>query len=225
MFQPMRAVLLALVAVVLLTIGVGVGFVLGWNRGADMEQAKLAGASDLPDAPPVRPPAPTAAAKATDATPMVYFSPRGGCTQAVVSEINKAKTEILVQAYSFTSEPIGAALVSALRRGVKVTASLDEKANTSEKTIAGLIADSGADVRLDGKHAISHSKVMVIDGQTVVTGSFNFTNQAEHSNLENLLVIHSAELAKLYADNFQEHWTHTSPYVASAAVEPHGSRR
>ena len=50
----------------------------------------------------------------------VYFSPKGGCTEAIISEINQAKTEILVQAYSFTSAPIAKALVNAHKRGVKV---------------------------------------------------------------------------------------------------------
>jgi hypothetical protein len=33
----------------------------------------------------------------------VYFSPKGGCTEAIINEIDHARTEILVQAYSFTS--------------------------------------------------------------------------------------------------------------------------
>jgi hypothetical protein len=42
----------------------------------------------------------------------VYFSPRGGCTEAIVDEIDHAKSEIYVQAYSFTSAPIAKALVN-----------------------------------------------------------------------------------------------------------------
>jgi hypothetical protein len=36
----------------------------------------------------------------------LYFSPNGGCTDAIVKEINNSKTGILVQAYSFTSTPM-----------------------------------------------------------------------------------------------------------------------
>lgn len=49
----------------------------------------------------------------------VYFSPDGGATAAVVKEINEAKREILIQAYSFTSVPIASALVAAQKRGLK----------------------------------------------------------------------------------------------------------
>ncbi len=54
---------------------------------------------------------------------------------------------------------------------------------------------------IDAKHAIAHNKVMVIDGQTVVTGSFNFTKAAQERNAENLLIVRDAGLAKQYADN------------------------
>ena len=40
----------------------------------------------------------------------IYFSPNGGCTEAIVNEISHAKSEIYVQAYSFTSAPIAKAL-------------------------------------------------------------------------------------------------------------------
>ena len=56
----------------------------------------------------------------------VYFSPRGGCTDAILSQINQAKTEILLQAYSFTSTPIAQALIRAHNRGVKISAVLDK---------------------------------------------------------------------------------------------------
>ncbi|MGC8602602.1 MAG: phospholipase D-like domain-containing protein [Desulfomonilaceae bacterium] len=56
----------------------------------------------------------------------VYFSPNGGCTQAIVNEINNSKSEILVQAYSFTSTPIAKALLEAHKRGVKVEVILDK---------------------------------------------------------------------------------------------------
>jgi hypothetical protein len=54
---------------------------------------------------------------------------------------------------------------------------------------------------------------MIIDGGIVITGSFNFTKQAETNNAENLLVIRSPEVAKKYADNWQVHNAHSDPYA------------
>jgi phosphatidylserine/phosphatidylglycerophosphate/cardiolipin synthase-like enzyme len=45
--------------------------------------------------------------------------------------------------------------------------------------------------------------VFIIDGKTVVTGSFNFSSNANENNDENLLIIDSPELAAQYAAEFE----------------------
>jgi hypothetical protein len=47
----------------------------------------------------------------------VFFSPHGGCTEAVVEALGKTRTSVLIQAYSFTSAPIAKAIVEAHGRG------------------------------------------------------------------------------------------------------------
>jgi phosphatidylserine/phosphatidylglycerophosphate/cardiolipin synthase-like enzyme len=64
-------------------------------------------------------------------------------------------------------------------------------------------------LKIDAKHAIAHNKVMIIDGEAVITGSFNFTKAAEESNAENLLVIRDKKLAERYIKNWQEHERHS----------------
>jgi len=54
---------------------------------------------------------------------------------------------------------------------------------------------------------------MVIDGATVITGSFNFTKAAEEKNAENLLVIQSRELAAQYVRYWEMHAAHAEPYA------------
>lgn len=141
----------------------------------------------------------------------VFFSPRGGCTAAVVKELGKARREVLVQAYSFTSAPIAKALVEAHKRGVKVFILLDKSQRTERYSSLTFFTNAGMDVKIDDAHAIAHNKVMVIDGgETIITGSFNFTKAAEERNAENLLVIHSnKELANRYIANFNEHRQHS----------------
>ena len=67
-------------------------------------------------------------------------------------------------------------------------------------------------MKIDAQHAIAHNKVMIIDGETVITGSFNFTKAAEERNAENLLIIHDKKLAERYAENWQEHERHSEVY-------------
>jgi phosphatidylserine/phosphatidylglycerophosphate/cardiolipin synthase-like enzyme len=143
----------------------------------------------------------------------VYFSPEGGCTEAIVEQIGKAKTNIFVQAYSFTSAPIAKALVEAAKRGVKVAVLLDKSQQTEKYSSASFLANNNIFPLIDKKHAIAHNKVMVIDNHVVITGSFNFTKAAEQSNAENLLVIDDPQLAGKFLGNWERHWKHSDPYM------------
>jgi len=142
----------------------------------------------------------------------VYFSPKGGCTKAITDAIGQAKQSILVQAYSFTSYPIAQALIDAAKRGVKVEMIIDKRRIHERKVKIGLMAKGGVIVYLDQAHAKAHSKVMIIDGETVITGSFNFTNAAEEKNAENLLILDDAALAAEYMSNWQTHQKHSERY-------------
>jgi phosphatidylserine/phosphatidylglycerophosphate/cardiolipin synthase-like enzyme len=156
----------------------------------------------------------------------VRYSPKGGCTEAVVMELNRARHEILVQAYSFTSKPIAQALVDAKTRGVHVEILLDRANETETYSELGELLGLGIKPLIDAEHAIAHNKVMIVDGHTIITGSFNFTNQAEHENAENLLIIkHHRELAKAYRNNFLEHKGHCQVATKPHASEGHGGHQ
>ncbi len=144
----------------------------------------------------------------------VYFSPHGGCTQAIVKELIAAKSSVQVQAYSFTSVPIAKALVDAHKRGVKVEVILDKSQRTEKYSEADFLVNMGIPTKIDTLHAIAHNKVIIVDGQTIITGSFNFTKAAEESNAENLLVIKDKMLADKYAANWKTHAEHSDTYTA-----------
>jgi phosphatidylserine/phosphatidylglycerophosphate/cardiolipin synthase-like enzyme len=133
----------------------------------------------------------------------VYFSPGGGCTEAAVREIGKAQKAIAFEAYNFTSPEILNALQQAVQRGVKVRAIYDRSQRDDTKTLADDLAGSGVQ-RNYGSQKIMHDKVLVIDGQTVVTGSFNFTTNAERFNAENMVVIHDPKIAAQFLANFEQ---------------------
>jgi len=54
-----------------------------------------------------------------------------------------------------------------------------------------------------------HNKIIIIDKETVITGSFNFSSAAEEKNAENLIIIRNPELAAIYLDNWQKHRLHS----------------
>ena len=71
----------------------------------------------------------------------------------------------------------------------------------------------GIPTYIDAEHAIAHNKIMIIDKETVITGSFNFTKAAEEKNAENLLILKNKELAKIYIDNWTKHRKHSQKYT------------
>jgi len=132
----------------------------------------------------------------------VCFVPGEDCEGVIVAEINQARGVVLVQAYSFTSMPIAKALVSAKQRGVSVRVILDKSQRSERYSGATFLANAGIRTLIDEQPSIAHSKVIIIDGTSVITGSFNFTRSAQQYNAENLIVIRDGVLAQHYTENW-----------------------
>jgi phosphatidylserine/phosphatidylglycerophosphate/cardiolipin synthase-like enzyme len=155
---------------------------------------------------------------AATGTIYVAFSPNGGATELVTDTIHQAKKQILVQAYSFTSPTISKALADAKARGIDVKAVLDKSQWTERYSGATYLMNHRIPVLIDDKHAIAHNKVMIIDDNTIITGSFNFTKAAEEKNAENVIVLQdNPALAQGYAQNWRAHAEHSVAYTG-----PHG---
>jgi phosphatidylserine/phosphatidylglycerophosphate/cardiolipin synthase-like enzyme len=157
------------------------------------------------------PPPPSPSMTTTPSAVTACFTPGGNCTDAIVQALADAKRTILVQAYSFTSAPIAKALLDAHKRSVQVL--LDKSQRTEKYSSADFLANQGVPTFIDANHAIAHNKVIVIDGETVLTGSFNFTKAAQDNNAENLLILRDPTLAVQYTQNWDAHRQHSQPYV------------
>jgi len=139
----------------------------------------------------------------------IYFTPPSDVASAVIEVIDQSKKEVLVQAYGFTHNGIAQALVRAHARGVTVKVLLDAKTDATNRFVTDVLQSQQIPLRMDASHAIAHNKVIVVDGELVITGSFNFTHSAQTRNAENLLVLKSAGLADSYKANWQTHWNHS----------------
>lgn len=140
---------------------------------------------------------------------IVCFTPGGGCAQIIINELQKAKESILVQAYSFTSAPIAEALVDAFKRGVRVEVILDKSQKMERYSSTKFLSNRGIPTYIDCEHAIAHNKIMIIDGATLITGSFNFTKAAQERNAENLLILHDLTTIAFYTKNWTVHRRHS----------------
>lgn len=132
-----------------------------------------------------------------DATIKTYFSPRGGTKQAIVDELKKASKSIKFMAFSYTDKDVGALMVSKKNQGLSVEGVYDTCLIDKYSTYYTL---RGAKIPVykDGNQALLHHKTIIIDDETVITGSFNFSNSAENSNDEDTLIIKSESLADMY---------------------------
>ena len=134
----------------------------------------------------------------------VCFTPQDNCTQLIIQLINSAKTQIRAQIYSFTSKPIAKALVRAEKRGVDVQVIYDQtNGNSRHYSLEPYLVKNHIPAYLDTVPGIAHNKVLIIDSQIIETGSFNYTQSAQENNAENVLIIHSPQLAQQYLTNWQ----------------------
>lgn len=147
----------------------------------------------------------------------VCFTPvrPGACDPLteIVNTLGSARKDVMVQAYVITARHIVSALIAAHRRGVDVRVILDRKELQGDRDeVYGVdrLIRAGISVMVDeGVRGIAHNKVMIVDGRTVITGSYNFTWSAEHKNAENLLVIHDPSIAAEYAKNWKIRESHS----------------
>ena len=134
---------------------------------------------------------------------VTLFTPEHDVTRQVVLAIQQARERIDVLAFTFTSDPIADALIAAKGRGVQVRGVIETRNVRATGSEMRKLQASGLDVREDGNCYIMHHKVFVIDGRQVITGSFNWTNQAQQSNDENALVVDNPWLAERYGAEFE----------------------
>jgi phospholipase D len=133
----------------------------------------------------------------------ICFTPPEHCGDLVVNEITKAKTSIFVQAYGFTSKKIITALIEAKKRGVEIKIILDRSNfHKRNNNILSTLQEAKITVYEDKIKGIAHNKIMILDNHKVITGSFNFTENADKRNAENIFIIDNSKVAAAYHKNW-----------------------
>jgi phosphatidylserine/phosphatidylglycerophosphate/cardiolipin synthase-like enzyme len=140
----------------------------------------------------------------------VGFSPGGSAEALVIRTLDSAQRSIRLIGYSFTSPDVVRSLVAAKRRGVDVAVAVDYKSNLEEdrsgkgRAALATLVNAGIPTRVVRAFQICHSKFFIVDGETVETGSYNYTTSAARYNAENALVITGRpDLVRAYLDNWQ----------------------
>lgn len=147
----------------------------------------------------------------------VGFSPEGSARELVLATIGGAKHSIQMLAYTFQAPDIAQALVDAQQRGVEVRVVIDQQRNRGKasKAVMDFVTRHGVLLRTNDQFHLHHDKTIIVDGNTVETGSFNFAPSAETANSENVVVIRDMpEIARQYLAHWQSRWDLGKPYPA-----------
>ena len=143
-----------------------------------------------------------------------YFSPGPDCRIAIEQAMETALDELLICVFTISNDRLSDAIQRAHRNGLTVRVisdndKMEDKGNDVER-----LSLSGVDVRIDRSPEHMHHKFMVVDGHTVLTGSYNWTRSAETRNEENLVVLDDPVLAGRFAEEFERIWNLSDPVSA-----------
>ncbi len=131
-----------------------------------------------------------------------YMAPEDGVMARLVEAVNRAQKSVHFMIFTFTHDALAKAMVERYRDKIDVQGVIEAN-NADQGSLPNLFC-AGLPVRTDGNRFVMHHKVIIIDAETVITGSFNFTWSADTENDENVLVIHDPAVAALYEAEYQK---------------------
>lgn len=155
-----------------------------------------------------------------DTPVMILFAPEDDAMNMLVPLIKQARESVYFMTFAFTHDEMGQELVKQSRRGVDVRGVFESRNATSSHSEIHRLYCNGIDVRVDGNSANMHHKVFIIDGKIVVTGSYNFSNNSENSNDENLVFLSNHDIAETYQEEFEKVWAEAYPPALSDIICP-----
>jgi phosphatidylserine/phosphatidylglycerophosphate/cardiolipin synthase-like enzyme len=126
-----------------------------------------------------------------------YFSPDDGVSARILEVLRSAKSEVVLLAFTLTSDPIRNMLLELHQAGVRIRGVVDGSQSDTVGSDVHELIEAGIDLKLSGSSGLMHHKVFVIDGKTVLLGSYNFSRSAEEKNDENILFVHDPDLASV----------------------------
>src|SRR5262245_5233484 len=132
-------------------------------------------------------------------TAEAFFAPKGGCQDAVVRALRGARREVLVLAHRFCGEALVTALVDAKKRGANVEVILDAANEKDRQGDLKALAEQGLDPAVDSSHPQTLAQTIIIDGRTVVTGSYEFSPRGDEECAGDVVILKDQpELAASY---------------------------
>ena len=126
----------------------------------------------------------------------------GGPDGPLAAAIDSARLSVDVAIYSLSLNSIRDALLRAHDRGVQVRMVMES--DNLDRSDPQKLKDAGIPILGDRREGLMHDKFVVIDNTDVWMGSMNFTDSGTYADNNNLIRIHSVEMAENYTNEFEE---------------------
>lgn len=138
---------------------------------------------------------------------VIVFTPEDPALEnAIIPLVKSASKSVRFSAFSFTDYPLADAMSQRAQNGVDVSGVFEKVGSETDAAELKTLFCRNVPVRVDGNPSFMHNKVIVVDDHIVITGSLNFSTNAEESNDENVLIIDNADIARLYLQDFERVW-------------------
>jgi phosphatidylserine/phosphatidylglycerophosphate/cardiolipin synthase-like enzyme len=137
---------------------------------------------------------------------VIFTSEDHAIEESIIPVVTSATQSIRFLAFSYTDAPLAQAMIQRAQSGINVAGVFEKVGSDSDSSELKTLYCAKVPVRRDENSAFMHNKVIVVDQRYVITGSVNFSTNAEESNDENVLIIDNPEIAKLYIQNFDRIW-------------------
>ena len=138
-----------------------------------------------------------------------YLGPEKEISLIISRRVARAEEEILFMAFSFTDEQIGESLLGRADSGVIVRGVFENVGSDTPFSYYSPLEQArlpNVAVLKDGNPQIMHHKVFIVDRTTVIFGSFNFSDNANRRNDENIVIVHDPEFASFFVEEFETVW-------------------
>ena len=139
-------------------------------------------------------------------TIQVLFAAEDEAMDYILPYLADAKSSIHFMAFSFTYDNMEDVITDRYENGIDVMGVFEKTGSSTEYSELGDMYCSGMKVRRDGNGGFLHHKVVIVDERIVITGSLNFSDNANDSNDENVLIVDNADIAALYLQEFDRVW-------------------
>ncbi len=141
-----------------------------------------------------------------------YFSPGDTCRNVIIQQIQKAVNQVQICVFTISDDPITEAILTSHKLGKQIRIITDNDKSLDLGSDIERMARQGIEVKMDRTPNHMHHKFMVVDGNTVITGSYNWTRSAALYNHENILLTQDAPVVKSFLKQFDQLWKEMEAY-------------